>query len=34
LEIVPDFPTVGDSGKVNKETLKKEIAEKIKQESS
>jgi len=30
LEIVDDFPTVGDSGKVNKETLKKDIAEKIK----
>ena len=25
LEIVPEFPLVGDSGKVNKETLKKEI---------
>jgi non-ribosomal peptide synthetase component E (peptide arylation enzyme) len=34
LEVVAEFPTVGDSGKVNKETLKKEIAEKIKQESS
>ena len=33
LEIVPEFPAVGDSGKVNKETLKKEIAEKVKQES-
>jgi non-ribosomal peptide synthetase component E (peptide arylation enzyme) len=30
LEIVDEFPAVGDSGKVNKETLKKEIAEKIK----
>ncbi len=29
LEIVDDFPTVGDSGKVNKETLKKDIAEKV-----
>ena len=34
LEVVPEFPAVGDSGKVNKETLKKEIAEKVKQESS
>jgi non-ribosomal peptide synthetase component E (peptide arylation enzyme) len=34
LEIVPEFPAVGDSGKVNKETLKKQIAEKVKQESS
>lgn len=30
LEVVPEFPAVGDSGKVNKETLKKDIAEKIK----
>ena len=29
LEIVTDFPTVGDSGKVNKEILKKEIREKV-----
>jgi len=29
LEIVDDFPIVGDSGKVNKETLKKDIAEKV-----
>ncbi len=29
LEIVKEFPTVGDSGKVNKETLKKDIKEKI-----
>lgn len=29
LEIVDDFPTVGDSGKVNKETLKKDVAEKV-----
>jgi len=34
LEVVAEFPAVGDSGKVNKETLKKEIAEKVKQESS
>jgi non-ribosomal peptide synthetase component E (peptide arylation enzyme) len=33
LEVVSEFPAVGDSGKVNKETLKKEIAEKVKQES-
>ncbi len=30
LEVVDAFPTVGDSGKVNKEALKKEIAEKVK----
>ncbi len=29
LEIVDDFPTVGDSGKVNKETLKKDVAKKV-----
>ena len=29
LEIVSEFPAVGDSGKVNKETLKKEIREKV-----
>jgi non-ribosomal peptide synthetase component E (peptide arylation enzyme) len=29
LEVVSEFPAVGDSGKVNKETLKKEIAEKV-----
>ena len=29
LEIVDDFPAVGDSGKVNKETLKKMIAAKL-----
>jgi non-ribosomal peptide synthetase component E (peptide arylation enzyme) len=29
LEVVAEFPAVGDSGKVNKETLKKDIAEKI-----
>jgi non-ribosomal peptide synthetase component E (peptide arylation enzyme) len=34
LEIVAEFPAVGDSGKVNKETLKKQIAEKVKQESA
>ena len=34
LEVVAEFPAVGDSGKVNKETLKKEIAEKVNQESS
>ena len=25
LEVVTEFPAVGDSGKVNKETLKKQI---------
>ena len=30
LEIVDEFPSVGDSGKVNKETLKKDIIERIK----
>ena len=29
LEVVAEFPAVGDSGKVNKETLKKDIAEKV-----
>lgn len=29
LEIVPEFPAVGDSGKVNKETLKKDIRERL-----
>jgi non-ribosomal peptide synthetase component E (peptide arylation enzyme) len=29
LEMVESFPTVGDSGKVNKEALKKDIAEKV-----
>ncbi len=29
LEVVTEFPTVGDSGKVNKETLKKDIKEKL-----
>jgi len=33
LEVVPEFPAVGDSGKVNKETLKKEIAEKVAKEA-
>ena len=33
LEIVDEFPAVGDSGKVNKETLKKDIADKVKAES-
>ena len=27
LEVVTEFPAVGDSGKVNKETLKKQIKE-------
>jgi non-ribosomal peptide synthetase component E (peptide arylation enzyme) len=30
LEVVSEFPAVGDSGKVNKEALKKDIAEKVK----
>jgi 2,3-dihydroxybenzoate-AMP ligase len=30
LEIVSEFPAVGDSGKVNKEALKKDIAAKVK----
>ena len=34
LEIVDEFPAVGDSGKVNKETLKKEIAEKVAKENA
>lgn len=29
LEIVKEFPTVGDSGKINKETLKKDIRERL-----
>jgi len=33
LEVVHEFPAVGDSGKVNKETLKKEIAEKVAKEA-
>jgi hypothetical protein len=32
LEIVSEFPAVGDSGKVNKETLKKDIKEKVESE--
>ncbi len=34
LEIMDEFPAVGDSGKVNKETLKKEMAAKIEAEQS
>jgi len=34
LEIVDEFPAVGDSGKVNKETLKKDIKEKVESERS
>ena len=34
LEVVAEFPAVGDSGKVNKETLKKEIAEKVARENA
>ncbi len=34
LEIVDEFPAVGDSGKVNKETLKKDIKEKVEREQS
>lgn len=30
LEVVDDLPTVGDSGKINKETLKKDIIERVK----
>ncbi len=33
LEIIDAFPTVGDSGKVNKNTLKEMIAAKLKEES-
>ncbi|NPA24453.1 MAG: AMP-binding protein [Deltaproteobacteria bacterium] len=33
LEIIDAFPTVGDSGKVNKNTLKEMIAEKLKNEA-
>jgi non-ribosomal peptide synthetase component E (peptide arylation enzyme) len=33
LEIIDAFPTVGDSGKVNKNTLKEMVAEKLKQEA-
>ena len=34
LEVVDEFPAVGDSGKVNKETLKKDIAEKVAKENA
>lgn len=34
LEVVSEFPAVGDSGKVNKETLKTMIAEKVKTEAN
>jgi non-ribosomal peptide synthetase component E (peptide arylation enzyme) len=34
LEVVAEFPAVGDSGKVNKETLKKDIAEKVAKENA
>ena len=33
LEIMDQLPTVGDSGKVNKNTLKEMVAEKLKQEA-
>ena len=33
LEIVDEFPAVGDSGKVNKETLKTMIADKVEAEA-
>lgn len=33
LEIVDEFPAVGDSGKINKETLKKDIIERVKADS-
>ncbi|MCK5097291.1 MAG: o-succinylbenzoate--CoA ligase, partial [Desulfobacteraceae bacterium] len=29
LEIVDEFPAVGDSGKINKETLKKDIRQRL-----
>ena len=32
LELVSEFPAVGDSGKVNKEALKKDIREKVEAE--
>ena len=32
LEVVDEFPAVGDSGKVNKETLKKDIKAKVEAE--
>jgi non-ribosomal peptide synthetase component E (peptide arylation enzyme) len=34
LEVVNEFPAVGDSGKVNKEALKKEIAAKVEKSGS
>jgi len=34
LEVVDEFPAVGDSGKVNKETLKTMIKEKVEAEQS
>ncbi|MGD2270339.1 MAG: AMP-binding protein [Desulfobacterales bacterium] len=34
LEVVDEFPAVGDSGKVNKEALKKEIAAKVERSGS
>ncbi len=34
LEVVPEFPAVGDSGKVNKETLKKDIIDRIAREQT
>lgn len=34
LEVVPEFPTVGDSGKVNKEELKKDIKAKVEAEGN
>ena len=34
LEVVDEFPAVGDSGKVNKETLKKMIAETVAKENA
>ena len=33
LEVVTEFPAVGDSGKVNKETLKQQIKELIEKEN-
>jgi non-ribosomal peptide synthetase component E (peptide arylation enzyme) len=32
LELVGEFPTVGDSGKVDKKALKKDIEEKVAQQ--
>ena len=34
LEVVDEFPEVGDSGKVNKEDLKQEIAKKVEAEQA